>query len=121
MSKLTILTTEPLKGLEPDEVRGWLKEHATEHDLAVAMSAVWNKTGWLHHELNDDPPTITEEYYCEWNTLEEELFHKIIEILESEAQQKIDLDKISWIEAINPFMNRNGFYDGRGWWIKNKT
>ena len=118
MNKGTILTTEPLNDWKPDDVRNWLQEHAEQHDLAVAMSAVWNKAGWLHHELNDDSPTVTKEYYRKWRILEEELFFKIVTILENETGNKIDLNKTGWTNAIALFMERNGFCNGSGWWIK---
>ena len=120
MKQMTILTAEPLKDWEPNDVRNWLKKNTEQCDLAAAMSMVWNKTGWLHHGLDDDPPTVTKRDYCKWRKLEEELFHMILATLESEIGTRIDLADTGWIRAIAPFMERNGFFNSGGWWIKKK-
>jgi len=46
-----------------------------------------------------------------WWALQEELVKKVAELLQCEF-------KPPYIELVTPFMERNGYRDGHGWWMK---
>ena len=119
-----ILFSEPLEGVVPDDIRQWLSDHDNERGLAVAMARVNNKVGLLYHDLNDpDVPYNLElkTIFNEWWSLEKELDEKIIKILHEEnasgkANHNIAEKGLHYV--IMPFMERNGFRDGAGWWVE---
>ena len=119
-----ILFSEPLEGFMPDDIRQWLSDHDNEHGLAVATARVHNKVGWLHHDLNDPDIPYTLEIravFDEWYSFEKELYERIITILRAEnasgkANHTITEKGLHYV--ILPFMERNGFRDGSGWWVE---
>lgn len=116
-----ILEFEPLKGFTPYDVRQWLQKNTEESALAIALSLVHNKTGLMGHELDETDNACFEKVYEEWWTLEKELYAKIIKILEEENLKKQASHKISdkgLHHVVLPFMERNGYRDETGWWIK---
>ena len=80
-----------------------------------------NQVGWLMHDLDDDDCTPeAEEQYKKWSALEETLRTRIFDILKQEdidAFEKTVAENKGYYNAIKPFMLRNGFKDGRGWWV----
>ena len=55
--------------------------------------------------------------------IQKELYSKVLSILEKENELGIanhDLSKAGLHFRIEPFMVRNGYRDGAGWWIKDK-
>lgn len=118
-----ILFSEPLKDWTVDDMRTWLSQHTEENDLATAMSLVSMKTGWLMHLTDDEGGEIYSEDFHKWWDLEKELYSKILSIMEQENESGVanyDLLKVGLHYRIEPFMNRNGYRDGAGWWVKNK-
>ncbi len=115
-----VLSREPLPDCTPDTIRIWLKEHCGECNLAKAFAVAHNQTGWLMHDLDENDDAITRKKYESWWELESELCQRIIDILiiedpEGTVQRKSG-DKGTH-HVITPFMIRNGFSDGSGWWI----
>ena len=115
---IAVLISPPLDGCVPNDVRTWLREqHETDAAIAEAMSKVGMKAGWLMHEL-DDPDNdekALQKYHEEfdmWYELEKELVKEIVRRLGIEKVEK------GWHYIIEPFMNKNGYRDGAGWWIK---
>ena len=101
-------------GFMPVDVRQWLGEHRTDADLAEAMAAVGNKLGELCHEADEtDDPWI--DYVCDawW-----ELYLELIEHIRTARGSDFDPTAQGSHYAILPFMERNGFRDGSGWWVK---
>ncbi len=115
------LTEEPLKSSTPADIRLWLQGHAAEHDLACAFAGVHNQTGWLMHDLDElDNPEL-EKAYEEWRKLEAELCASIIRILDEESPVDTEIRKQAGKgthHIVTPFMIKNGYIDGGGWWIE---
>jgi hypothetical protein len=119
-----VLAEEPLKNISPVDIRLWLQSNTTEEDLARAFSQVHNQTGWLMHDLDDAESSELEKTYEGWQKLETELYAAIVSIMDTENPQDTELRKqagkgIHYI--VTPFMLRNGYKDGGGWWISKKT
>lgn len=118
-----IFASEPLEGRKASDIRQWLNKNATESALATALAQVGNKTGWLCHDLDElEEPELSkaETTFNEWWNLENELYNKIIEILECENTQgkaslKISNKGLHYV--VLPFMERNGYRDRAGWWV----
>ena len=118
-----ILYGEPLKNRSVDDMRMWISQNTGESDIAKAISLVKMKNGWLCHLTDDDGGEIYSEEAHKWWDLEKELYSKILSILEKENEMGIanhDLSKAGLHFRIEPFMVRNGYRDGAGWWIKDK-
>lgn len=122
-SQIDILIDEPLKDSTPEDIRSLLQYDQTEKTLATAMAAVANQTGWIGHSLDDpDNDAATnkaiELAFDEWWALEKELYVKISNILIRETPDMCIPESTGWYYIILPFMTRNGYRDGGGWWIK---
>ena len=100
--------------------------HTSDDIIAAILAGVWNEVGWLMHEL-DDPDNDKESVSAyrsavdSWYTLERYLVAEVIRRLEEENQTKGTTYLTTGIGThyiIKPFMERNGFVDGAGWWIK---
>lgn len=118
-----VLCSEPLKDRSVDDMRLWISQNRAESDLATAMSLVHRKSGWLAHLTDDEGGEIYAEESHKWWELEKELCSEIISIMKEENERGAanhNLEKRGWHYMIEPFMNRNGFRDGAGWWIKEK-
>ena len=126
LSKAAVLFKAPLEGYNPDEVRSWLAVDNSDAQLARAMASVNNQTGWLGHDI-DDPDNDEETNnriiaeHNAWWTLEKELVAEIICRLEHEnktAGTQHVTSGIGYYYVVKPFMERNGYRDGAGWWVK---
>ncbi len=119
------MTSEPLKGCTPDKMREILKRNDTDEVLAAVMAAVSNEAGWLGHDTDDpdnDEETILRiiAEFDAWWELEKELFDEIVRRLEAENGTKGTAYRTGGIrmhKIIKPFMERNGYRDGAGWWV----
>ena len=90
----------------------------TESDLANAYAGASNMFFWLEDEIYDDDVTQEEIKSCEdWKMLYEQLQEKILSVLKKE-NPKADFDGKGLQKLFIPFMLRNGFSDGSGWWIR---
>ena len=127
-AEIAIMASEPLKGYTPDTMREMLTRYNTDDAVAAIMAAVANKTGWLGHDI-DDPDNDEETNsrikaeHDAWWALEKELYAEIIRRLEEENQTKGTAYATSGIGLhyiIKPFMERNGYRDGAGWWVAAK-
>lgn len=114
MSDYVIMAKEPLESVVPNDVRQWLKEDYSEQHLADAFADVSNKNSWLMHDADEDWTVL--EILDGWHKLYDELYAKIIEILSSE--NLIENPNKGTHYIVNPFMERYGYRDGGGWWIK---
>lgn len=92
-----------------------------EQELAEAYAMASNKA-WLVEDDVHDYEEGTPEYQeaCrvtdDWFAVEETLRNKIFTILKSEG---VDVSTERYIYVLKPFMERNGYRDGGGWWIRN--
>lgn len=118
-----VMASEPLDRYSADDFRKLCNGTLSEAELAVLYAGAFNKAGWLMHDLDDEDADISpERLYQEWSAIEKELRIRIVAILEQEDSGKIRsqiASRIGYYNIVKPFMLRNGFADGNGWWIKN--
>ena len=123
MENYLIIDHEPFVGYMPNDIRNWLTEHPQESDIASAMMIVHNKVDILMdvcEEVNDPWANYAFE---EWNEIETELAERIRGILSVDNRTKdtnYTLDGIGTYYMVKPFMERNGYRDASGWWIKKR-
>ena len=78
------------------------------------------------HDLDDpdyDPiHDKVKQSFAMWEELQDLLYEKIVNILraENEAGSHHVLSGIGTHYIVLPFMEREGFRDGSGWWIKDE-
>lgn len=126
MTEIIALCSEPLDGFSPTQVRSMFERYTSDDTVATILAGVSNEVGWLMHEL-DDPDNDEElvstyrSLFDSWYALERDLVAEVIRRLEEENQTtgtKYLTTGIGTHYIIKPFMERNGFIDGAGWWIK---
>lgn len=126
MTEIIALCSEPLDGFSPTQVRSMFERYTSDDTVATILAGVSNEVGWLMHEL-DDPDNDEElvstyrSLFDSWYALERDLVTEVIRRLEGENQTtgtKYLTSGIGTHYIIKPFMERNGFIDGAGWWIK---
>lgn len=107
-----IMGSEPLAGISAEEWRNMLGNDYTEPALATSLAGAWNEAGWLIDEADDDDSTSEiKARYETWWALRVELVENVAAILQCECQTP-------YIKLVKPFMERNGYRDGGGWWVK---
>ena len=122
MNDIVIMASEPIPNKTPTDVRNCFAERKTEKDLADAYAISHNKFWWVEDDVYDYEEG-TPEYEAarvivdEWGALMDEYEERIFMVLRSEG---ITIPKTGRINVLNPFMKRNGYFDGNGWWIKVK-
>ena len=122
MNDIVIMASEPIPNKTPTDVRNYFAERKTEKDLADAYAISHNKFWWVEDDVYDYEEG-TPEYETarvivdEWGALMDEYEERIFMVLRSEG---ITIQKAGRINVLNPFMKRNGYFDGNGWWIKVK-
>ena len=119
-----ILTTEPFVGFMPADLRAWIAEHSSDPYLAMALAEVHNHVGILGHELDDVDDHWLVYAYEAWWDVEKELYELIIASMCRSNQQgkttyNLSQPGLHWL--VKPFMEKNGFRDGTGWWVPTET
>lgn len=119
-----ILTTEPFVGFMPADLRAWITEHGSDTDLAMALAEVHNHVGILGHELDDIDDHWLIYAYEAWREVEKELYDLITASMQRSNQQgetayNLSQPGLHWL--VKPFMEKNGFQDGTGWWVQTET
>ena len=126
LSDIAVMASAPLDGYTPKNIREMMVLNKTDKDIAEFMAIASNQTAWISHEVNDpdnDEKTnsrIRSEYDAWW-TLEIELYSEIIRRFEENNQFQVTVYtdyNIRFYNIINSFMERNGYCDRAGWWIK---
>lgn len=126
MTEIIALCSEPLEGFSPAQVRDMFERYTSDDAVAAILAGVSNEVGWLMHEL-DDPGNDKESVstyrsvFHSWYALERDIVAEVIRRLEEENQATGTNHLTTGIGThyiIKPFMERNGFVDGAGWWIK---
>jgi len=118
------MRADMLDGFVVEDLREWLCEFNTEVGLAIALAQADMKVGWLMHELNDPDSNYisnVEIRFDEWQELYIELHTKILDIMKKENKSGIAKHNLSETRGhyvILPFMERNGYRDGSGWWVR---
>ena len=116
-----ILTTEPFVGFMPSDLRIWLADHNTDTDLASALAEVNDHVGLLGHELDEVEDRWLLYAFESWREVELELYDLIFDSMEKSNQRgetEYNLSQEGLYYRVKPFMERNGYRDGSGWWIK---
>jgi len=107
-----IMGSEPLAGVSADAWRNMLGDDYTESALATSLAGAWNEAGWLMDEADDDDSTAEiKAKYESWRALQVELIGNVAAILQCECETP-------YIKLVTPFMERNGYHDGGGWWVR---
>lgn len=116
--------------LDLSEIEGLrlsLAEDDSDQNLARIMALVNNQPGELDH-LVDDPDNTAEEterYLKEsdiWWDFYVELTDEVKLRLETSNFQKstdYETEDVGLYYLVKPFMEQNGYTDGKGWWIQN--
>lgn len=117
---IVIMGCDPTPDVSIEEMNMIAKQAETEKDLADAYAMSTNKAQWVSDDVYDYDEG-TEEYNnaCrttdEWFAVSDSLRNRIFRILKSEG---VAIPKQGYNEVMKPFMERNGYRDGRGWWVK---
>lgn len=119
-----ILTTEPFVGFMPADLRAWITEHSSDQNLAMALAEVHNHVGILGHELDETDDHWLIYAYEVWWEVEKELYDLIVASMRHSNQQgktnyNLSQTGLHWL--VKPFMEKNGFWDGTGWWVQTDT
>lgn len=119
-----ILTTDPFVGFMPADLRDWITMHNTDPDLALALAGVHNHVGILGHELDKTDDHWLIYAFEAWWEVEKELYDLIVASMRLSNQQgktdyNLSLPGLHWL--VKPFMEKNGFRDGTGWWVQAET
>lgn len=116
-----VIQKEPIAGYTPAEALKWFAAVSNEKTVAAVHAVVANHVGLLGHELDESDPWI-EEAYDAWCDVENATYQRIWNILKVENDSDKANHTLSGIGAyyiVKPFMLRNGYRDGNGWWIEN--
>lgn len=118
-SDTVVMKTEPIPDLSPDDIRGWYASHQDEKDLAMVFAVVSNKFWWVEdneYDYEKGTPEYEEAVRITdaWGVLMNELENNIFAILRAEH---VNIPETEQIRVLKPFMERNGYYDGNGWWV----
>ena len=108
----------------PADLRSWLRDHNEDVDLAVVLAEVSNHTGRLGHELGETNDYWLVYAYEEWWEVEKELYDQIIRSMKQanmNGEANYNLEKEGLYNIVKPFMEKNGFRDGSGWWLPNES
>ena len=122
LNDIVLMMSEPIPNKTPTDVRIYFSERETEKDLADAFAIASNKFWWVEDNVYDYEKG-TPEYIAaraitdEWGALMDEYEERIFMILRNEG---VEIPETGRIKVLEPFMKRNGYRDGNGWWIKNK-
>lgn len=120
LESAVVLLEEPLKECKPADIKSILTQDHSDKTLAACFASVHNQAGWLAHDIDDeenDEETnnrIIAEFN-EWWSLEKELVAEVEQRLGNTCQKKQD---VGYHFKVKPFMERNGYRDGAGWWVK---
>ena len=122
LNDIVIMASEPIPNKTPTDVRVYFAKRKSERDLADAFAIASNKFWWVEDNVYDYEEE-TPEYIAaraitdEWGALMDEYEERIFMILRNEG---VEIPETGRIKVLEPFMKRNGYRDGNGWWIKNK-
>lgn len=115
-----IMGNEPIPDLSPSDIRERFSGKLTEQDLADAFAMSSNKFWWVEDNVYDyEENTPEHKEACAitdaWGELMDYYKSQIFEILKSEG---VSIPETGQIVVLKPFMMRNGYIDGQGWWIR---
>ncbi len=108
---------DPAPDVTIEEMRLLAERATTEQEISDAFAVASNKAWWVEdNEYDYEEGTEEYEQACritdEWFGVSDILKEKIFYILRSEGVSIPDKGQIA---VLSPFMERNGYRDGRGW------
>ena len=115
-----IIIGAPAPDVSIDELRAVIENDPTERDIADAF-AIASNWWFVAEDAEYDYDEGTEEYIraCkradDWLELSDMLEEKIYVILRSEG---ITIPEVARIDVLEVFMERNGYKDRGGWWVR---
>ena len=117
-----VIGSEPSPELTAEMVLKAISEIKTESELASLFAVVENKAWWIEDEEYDYYEGTVEYKQAKektdlWFSLVDELHNRIFAIPHSEG---VEIPSTGQIAVLEPFMKRNGYKNGQGWWIKDK-
>ena len=120
---MIVMVKEPFPNISAAEVKTFFADKHTEKDLADAFAIVSNKFWWVADNVYDYEEGTPEHIAAraitdEWCALMDEYKARIFDILTNEG---VSIPATGQIEILAPFMARNGYTDGNGWWIEADT
>ena len=115
-----IMGGEPYPNITPEDVRSKFHGSLFGQDLADAFAVCSNKFWWVEDNVYDYEEGTPEHKKAqaitdEWGGLMDEYEEQILSILRSDG---IDVPNRGRIAVLAPVMERYGYKDGNGWWIK---
>lgn len=115
-----IMGEEPLPGISPTDIKEKYSGLLTEQHLADAFAIASNKFWWVEDNVYDyEAGTPEYQAACDitdaWGELMDCYKSQIFTILQHEG---VTIPETGQIVVLVPFMLRNGYLDGNGWWIK---
>ena len=117
---IIIMAEDPAKNLTIEYAKERSHIVWEESDIAELYANVDNRAWWIADEEDDYEEGTTEyqmarETTDKWFAVEKILREKIFDILRGEG---VLIPKTGQIEVLCPFMERNGYKNCAGWWIK---
>lgn len=115
-----VMCSEPAPDLSAEMTAEAIERIKTEQELADLFAIVDNKARWVEDDVYDYEAGTAEyqqavEVADEWFALSDILRHRILAILRAEG---VVIPKTGQIYVLEPFMKRNGYRNGQGWWVK---
>ena len=109
-----------IPNMSASEIRTYFSDKKTEKDLADAFAITSNKFWWVEdNEYDYEEGSPEHKKACaitdEWGKLMDEYKNEIFEIIKNEG---VAIPTTGQIEVLKLFMERFGYADGNGWWIK---
>ena len=117
--EVIVMASDPLPEWTPHQVESWYGQNPGEQSLATAFAVASNKFWWVEDNVYDciegtskyeEACKIVDSWKMIMNKLEDEIFAILI-------REGITIPKTGQITVLIPFMERNGYYDGNGWWV----
>lgn len=119
--EIFVMCSEPVPDLSAKMVTEAIERIKTEQELADLFAVVDNKAKWVDDDVYDYEVGTAEYQQAikatnEWFALSDKLRDKIFAILRAEG---VFIPETGQIDVLEPFMKRNGYRNGQGWWVKN--
>lgn len=117
---------DPLPEKTIEEMWETASQLKNTQELVDAFTGASNKFWWVEDDVYDYDEN-TEEYKkaCEitkaWKELVDSLGDRLIQAAKAEGLMKIDEEHPRSIVALTPVMEKYGYHDGRGWWVRNNS
>ena len=118
-----VMAKEPVPNMSAADVRAYFSDKYTENDLADAYAIAHNKFWWVEdNEYDYEEGTPEHKTACtitdEWGALKDAYKKRIFEILTTEG---IAIPETGQIKVLEPFMERFGYTNCSGWWVKSQA